>query len=346
MLRPLGAELEHEFRIPRGEGMQVTLTAARKGLRPATARPDISPDAAGYPVAKELVHRSKLPDVLPVAWRTLTENRYLITVDWPQGHPFYTGEAGKGAATLLAETIRQCGLLLAHAAYEVPLGHHFIMWDMEYSGPCPAAQAGELRRMEVEAVCSDLRHRGRLLGGMTCRMTLRRDGVVVGEGGGRFDIISPAAYRRLRGDRLQTEAPPVQPDPVPPGRVGRARPMDVLLAPAPQPASEAGGIAGRWQLRADFGHPTLFDHRNDHFPGMVLLEAALQAANATVAPAVYHHTSAKVCFLGYVEYDAPCWIESRTRPADAAQPPAIEITAHQNGRLVFAALLDGTAVPA
>ncbi|MFG3292864.1 AfsA-related hotdog domain-containing protein [Streptomyces sp. NPDC048179] len=345
-----------------------------------SSRPDetgISSEISFHSVPKELVHRSKSLDVLPVGWRLLTNDRYLISVEWPGDHPFYTTVNGNPAANLVAETVRQCGLLLAHAAYQAPLGHHFVMWDLAYTRERvrPAVTAGS-RRIEVEAGCSDLRFRGPRLAAMTCEMTLREDGRTVARGGGRFDIVSPAVYRRLRGPQLASAVrPAVQPDPVAPALVGRSRPIDVVLAPAVSGPTVSGPAAsgptvsgsaatalattaaattttatapsGRWQLRADFGHPTIFDHDNDHFPGMALVEAAFQAANAVVAPGRYHWSSTEVAFLGYVEFGSPCWIEartgSRTGSMDATRPTTVEITGHQDGRPVFTALLEGTS---
>ncbi|WP_260845011.1 AfsA-related hotdog domain-containing protein [Streptomyces sp. SLBN-31] len=51
-------------------------------------------------------------------------------------------------------------------------------------------------------------------------------------------------------------------------------PTDVVLSPLGQPH--------RWQLRVDTRHPVLFDHIVDHVPGMLLIEAARQAATATL----------------------------------------------------------------
>ncbi|MCX5008378.1 ScbA/BarX family gamma-butyrolactone biosynthesis protein [Streptomyces sp. NBC_00638] len=324
--------------------MQAIVICTENRRDSGRAETDISLDIPFHPVSKELVHRTNPSDVLPAGWRPLTKDRFLISVAWPQDHPFYTRVHGNHAANLIGETIRQCGLLLAHAAYDVPLGHHFVMWDMTYTREAarPAAHPGT-HHIEVEVHCSDLRFRGSRLGAMTCEMTLRADGRTVAQGGGRFDIVSPAAYRRLRGDQIEAGTQPVQPDSVPPAAVGRTRAIDVLLAPAPEPAPATDAPSGRWRLRADFGHPTLFDHRNDHYPGMVLVEAAFQAANATIAPALHHHTSAKIAFLGYVEYGEPCWIETRVQPTGSPHVTAIEVTGRQSDRLMFTALLEGTS---
>lgn len=323
-------------------------TDVQQGDRPPSWRtePDILPDAAFHPVFKDLVHRSTSLDVLPVGWRLQAENRYLITVAWPNDHPFYTTVKGNYGANLTAETIRQCGLLLAHAAYDVPLDHHFVMWDMAYTRVWtrPTPTPGP-RRIDVETACSDLRYRGRRLAAMTCDMTLRTEqGEILAQGGGRFDIISPAVYRRLRGDQIESTEPPVPREPVPPVAVGRARPMDVLLAPAPGPAPTGAGSQRRWQLRADCAHPTVFDHRNDHFPGMVLVEAALQAANAATAPVRHHWSSVQVAFHSYVEFGPPCWIEVRTVPTDLPHRTELEVTGHQSENPVFRVLLGGTSM--
>jgi hypothetical protein len=77
--------------------------------------------------------------------------------------------------------------------------------------------------------------------------------------------------------------------------------MDVVLSPVGEP--------DRWQLRVDTRHPVLFDHMVDHVPGMLLLEAARQAAAATLGHACLPLAVASE-FLRYVELDAPCAIEA------------------------------------
>ncbi|NEC10620.1 AfsA-related hotdog domain-containing protein, partial [Streptomyces sp. SID7909] len=100
---------------------------------------------------------------------------------------------------------------------------------------------------------------------------------------------------------------------------------DVVLAPPVAP--------GRWPLRLDTGHPTLFGRPNDHVPGILLLEAARQAANATVPG--FLPVTLRSDFLRYVELDRPCWIEATTAPA------GVRVRAVQDGEPVFTCTLGG-----
>lgn len=86
--------------------------------------------------------------------------------------------------------------------------------------------------------------------------------------------------------------------PVDPHRVDRTSPDDVVLSPV------AGGRPGRWMLRVDPAHPVLFDHAVDHAPGMLLLEAARQAAHA-VGGGSSTVFGMRTHFARYVELDAP-----------------------------------------
>lgn len=159
-------------------------------------------------------------------------------------------------------------------------------------------------------------------------------------GGARFTCTSPAVYRRLRDGRLSTPAPTAPSTtaataatPLPPATVGRTSGFDVVLASSETPQ--------RWQLRVDTSHPILFDHPDDHIPGMVLLEAARQAAVAmsppgrTLIPASMDST-----FHRYVEFDSPCWIEAE-QLADGPDHPAgsIRLVGHQDGETVFSCML-------
>ncbi|MFF3876196.1 AfsA-related hotdog domain-containing protein [Streptomyces sp. NPDC001978] len=118
-----------------------------------------------------------------------------------------------------------------------------------------------------------------------------------------------------------------------PALVGRTSPADVVLTPTEEP--------GRWLLTPDFNHPILFDHHTDHLPGMVLLEAARQAATAAVAPGILTPASASTDFYRYAELDRPCWIEvTRTSP-ESGTTTTIEVTGRQDGETVFTSTITG-----
>jgi len=164
---------------------------------------------------------------------------------------------------------------------------------------------------------------------------IHRDEQRTGTSAATFTCVSPAVYRRLHAARTGDGAPLPLTVPTAPHDVGRVSPTDVVLSPTPEP--------GRWQLRADTRHPVLFDHSVDHVPGMVLPEAARQAAAALLG-----HPCLPISLAGEfthnVELDAPCMIEARTLPRDTDTGDHVLVTGRQEDRTAFTATL--TAVPA
>ncbi|MGN5633717.1 AfsA-related hotdog domain-containing protein, partial [Streptomyces sp. AC154] len=115
--------------------------------------------------------------------------------------------------------------------------------------------------------------------------------------------------------------------PASPQRVGRMSPIDVVLSPV--------GETNRWQLRADTRHHVLFDHPVDHVPGMVLLEAARQAAAAALDNSTMLPIGIVSEFHRYAELDSPCMIQAQHLPGTAGVEKSVLVTAHQDGDLVF-----------
>lgn len=293
-------------------------------------------------VPRQLVHRAAVAEVFLTGWSVLDEHRTRVLAQWPRAHSFYTPIEGRHDPMLVGETIRQAGVLVAHAVRDVPMGHRFLMWGLHFTVH-PENMALGVRPADLE-LCVDfteIRHaRNRLEGPYT--VTIRQDDRVVATGGARFTCTAPAVYRRLREARLTKSAGDggvagavtdggvagAAVTPLPPASVGRSSAFDVVLAPAP------GDAPGRWQLRVDTSHPILFDHPDDHVPGMVLLEAARQAA-AAVAPGdgAPYPLSMENTFDRYVEFDTPCWIEA-TPVTDG-----VRVVGHQDGEQVFSSLV-------
>ncbi|MFD8733484.1 AfsA-related hotdog domain-containing protein [Streptomyces sp. NPDC059618] len=117
-----------------------------------------------------------------------------------------------------------------------------------------------------------------------------------------------------------------------PADVGRHNPADVVLTPTPHP--------NRWLLTPNLNHPIHFDHTSDHLPGMVLLEAARQAAHATLKNPNFTPTTTHTTFTHYTEYDHPCHIHTHTTP-DNNNTTTIHITGHQQNRTTFTTTITG-----
>ncbi|MFD9244767.1 AfsA-related hotdog domain-containing protein, partial [Streptomyces sp. NPDC059556] len=91
-------------------------------------------------------------------------------------------------------------------------------------------------------------------------------------------------------------------------------------------------------LRVDTDHSTLFRRQNDHAPGMMLLEAARQAATMTTG-GVFLPTAVNVSFERYAELDSPCWIEAEVVPTPDRSTTAVRVTGRQEGMPVFVCTL-------
>ncbi|MFF3420051.1 AfsA-related hotdog domain-containing protein [Streptomyces sp. NPDC002698] len=121
--------------------------------------------------------------------------------------------------------------------------------------------------------------------------------------------------------------------PMTPASVNRRSPTDVVLTPTSHPR--------RWLLTPNLDHPVLFDHTGDHIPGMVLLEAARQAAHATANTPAFTPTHTTTTFTRYTEFDHPCTIEVTHTQPDNNTTTTIHITGHQQNHTVFNTTITG-----
>ncbi|MFJ8083202.1 ScbA/BarX family gamma-butyrolactone biosynthesis protein [Streptomyces sp. NPDC096205] len=302
------------------------------GLAPArsTFGAPATPSGFRYPsltttVPKELVHRAAVAEVILTDWWREGETRFAMQGQWPRGHSFFTPIAGHHDPLIAVETIRQAGLLLAHAEFGVPLGHHFLVSDLEVTVDPRHMPVGDTpASLDMTVTCPDIRLRGSSLAGLRIAVEIRRDGELAARGGGSLTTIVPAVYRRLRAarsDSRQRVLPLTAP--AAPQLVGRMSPTDVTLTPVGEP--------DRWQLRVDTRNPVLFDHPLDHVPGMLLMEAARQATAATLRHPTLLPLSISSEFLHYVELDKPCMIEARP---DRSRGDRVTVNAYQDGAVV------------
>ncbi|MCX4591814.1 ScbA/BarX family gamma-butyrolactone biosynthesis protein [Streptomyces sp. NBC_01549] len=277
-----------------------------------------------------MVHRSDPSDIFPTGWSRCGDNNFCVSAQWPGPHRFFAVASGLDQDPLLiAETMRQTTMMLAHAEFGVPVDDHFVMWDLEYSAVVPGFGLDTASgKVLIDVTYSDVRRRGRGIAGMRVALRFYRDGALLATSSGRVSCTSARAYRRIRRDRLDVVGRPIRLLPgLAPSMVGRTADADVVLAPTPQPQL--------WRLRLDTTNPTLFRRPNDHVPGIVLLEAARQAAVAAAPGQGFLPTSAEIAFHRYVELDCPCWIEAELAPSADGCGTTVRVRGQQDGKPVF-----------
>ncbi|AOP48296.1 ScbA protein [Streptomyces lydicus] len=279
------------------------------------------------------MHRPIVDDILVTSWRRQDGSHFSVTAQWPEEHGYFASHDGRHHLILTGETIRQAGLLLSHTELGVPVGHHFILGDLicttypEHldagSGPTP---------ISIDVTCSNMRMRAGTLAGARFDMTLRAADRIVATGHSHVTVASPAVYRRIRGERLTARrALGPLPSCVAPRLTGSASEHDVLLSPTDRPDS--------WLLRIAPGHAAVVNPANDHVPGMVLLDAAQQAAHALTAPGTFVPYAFGTTFHRYAEHGTPCLIEARRVPSALPRTTTVQITGSQDGHPVFVSTL-------
>ncbi|WP_293994981.1 ScbA/BarX family gamma-butyrolactone biosynthesis protein [Streptomyces sp.] len=297
-------------------------------------------------VPKEYVHRASLAEVFLTGCTAQDgRRRFSLIGQWPRAHTFFNSADGSSHDPLqAAETFRQAGMYVTHAEHGVPLGHHFVLWSLSCHTHLERLRiASRPTDFQLDVTCPDPAPRGRASARlMGIGFTLLRDGAPVAHGEGRYSIVTPPVYARLRANRPERQpasaGPAVAAGPMPPAAVGRTSPADVVLT-----ATEA---PDRWLLTPDLDHPILFDHDGDHLPGMVLMEGARQAACARLAPRALIPASTSTSFNRYVELDSPCWIDVTEVTARGDGTATVDVVGVQDGEVVFTSTVSGPLVQA
>ncbi|MEU5950693.1 ScbA/BarX family gamma-butyrolactone biosynthesis protein [Streptomyces sp. NPDC047525] len=297
---------------------------------------------AGTTVPPHYVHKLDASEVLLTSLDNYRPDTFVVSARWPVRHRFYDPQRGLHDPMLFAETVRQCFPLLSHASYDLPLGHHLIWQYLSYEIR-PSAMHIDTGPTDLQLyiTCSDIqrRHNGQLAA-VTLHVTALRDGKHLGRAQARFSCHAPSIYTRLRGRHAgMTSATGTLPPAETPSLVARDQDDNVVLSPTEQ--------HGRWILRNDTSHPVLFDHPVDHSPGMLLLEAARQAAHAHANVYAEHAYPIKIesTFLQFSELDAPCHVSVEALPTSDRTHQRTQVHATQNGDITFSSLVTALIGP-
>ena len=169
-------------------------------------------------------------------------------------------------SAVVAETLRQATIYLAHQFFEVPLGSHFVMSGMRFAldGLPPAVGLWPVE-VVLQISVEDVRRGSAGLNAMRTKIAFWHGGRVIARGEGDLTVLSARIYARVRA---ATSASRV-------GHYGAG-----VSVPGPDRVL-ATGTVGEWELLLDPTDPVFFDHPVDHVPGMLIVEAVRQIARRT-----------------------------------------------------------------
>ncbi|MEG3631317.1 ScbA/BarX family gamma-butyrolactone biosynthesis protein [Streptomyces poriticola] len=297
-------------------------------------------------VPRSLVHRHALSEVFLTDSACVDDERFVAAAQLPPSHAYYTDHTAPQVLDplLLLECCRQAETHAVHAHFGAPSGTKFVLqeWAMTLSGDVPEGSAGGPVPVTVEATTQEAQWVAGTLRGLGYRMRVSAQGRPLCEVSMRVKYVTDTVYAKLRGRAAGTVPTseayrhPETAGLVEPARVGRARPENVVLL---DPAPAGDSVAAR--LRVAGGHPSLFDHPQDHVPGMVLMEAGRQAALLSAGTFTgegaerWAVSGLRASFGAYAELDAPLTVRAR-RPAwqEADGGSTVEVGFEQGGRNV------------
>jgi 2-oxo-3-(phosphooxy)propyl 3-oxoalkanoate synthase len=276
-------------------------------------------------LTRELVHRTALSEVL-LSDLVPTTTGFLAAVQWPRRHHYFRTDRGAVDVTLVAETLRQVTIAVAHVGYGVPAGQRFIMDRIQLVRL--ARQADELASdglvtAEVTVVAERVT-RGRLQS-LQLLVRFAAGATLLASGEGWLRVLPDEVYQRIRSASPRSIAMERDPDSWS-GLRAPQHPRGVRLHPAGP---------GAWGVDVDLSHPVLFDHRLDHLPGMLVVEVCeLAFADIARDPALtldgFDGT-----YRGFLELGDPLEVRLRQLDIDGAGTAVFELT--QNGLALVSA---------
>ncbi|MGW1965468.1 ScbA/BarX family gamma-butyrolactone biosynthesis protein [Streptomyces sp. NPDC001935] len=306
---------------------------------------------------KDLVHRSAVAEVFLTDTERRGEDEMLLAARFPRRHAFYDDTLGPGDRLdpfLLLEACRQGIFVVAHRHLGVRPGHKFLLREVGFEVPDPAALTRGERHTEA-VVATRIERRFRTpagVRGLRLRFALAIGGRQALLARIDYSWMPPEEWTRLRAGQRGALGLPAVPVALrgphaEPALVGRRARANTVISP---PRAEEDGTHTA-RLLAETDHPTLYDHWVDHVPGMLELEAFRQLAVRACVSAGTVRTPSPLPvalaarFRRFAEMDLP--LECRTAPA---RPGAdIECTLRQPGTLAAEArirLADADAGPA
>ncbi|MFE0459659.1 ScbA/BarX family gamma-butyrolactone biosynthesis protein [Kitasatospora sp. NPDC058965] len=284
-------------------------------------------------VDRALVHRDALAEVFVTDLQPGGELDYTAAAQLPRSHAYYGDHLlrpGVYDPVLLMETARQVTLAGAHRFFDVPGSDKFILTFLRVKllRPQLLTIGDSPLNLELRVTVTERKVRNGAVTGLDHDIELLVGGVLAGWAGVGLRFRDPEGYRALRlgnrnGAALPTTAalPPQSVAtfgklalPVAPHLVGRSDAKNVVLL---EPTRRGDTTSASLRIPAE--HPSMFDHPQDHLPGMVLAEAARQLAlftaldRAGLSTAKTVPTAIEVTFSKFGELESEIQLSASVR---------------------------------
>ncbi|MEU1042968.1 ScbA/BarX family gamma-butyrolactone biosynthesis protein [Streptomyces sp. NPDC005907] len=310
-------------------------------------------------MSRSLVHRRALSEVFLTDSRTTDGTHFVAAAQLPPSHAYFTDHTTAAVVDplLLLECCRQAETHAVHAHFGAPRNTKFVLksWTLDLPEPADLPSGHGPTPLVLSVGTQDAQWSSGALRALTYRMRIEVDSRQVGEARMQVQYVPDAVYGTLRR-RGRSGPVPTSDDfraaaagePVAPARVGRTRPENVILLDA---RTEPDAVRARLRIAGD--HPSLFDHAQDHVPGMVLMEAGRQAF-LLAAEEFTGDPASSWCLVGleasfgaYAELDAPLTVVGH-RPTTVARAGGraalgVRVTFEQAGRPVAEAAFTGVS---
>jgi hypothetical protein len=293
-------------------------------------------------VARELVHRTALAEVLIADTVQVADDEFLLGTQLPRANTLWSDRGYPFHDPLITiEVCRQACLAIPQRYYDVGPDWQFVSKQIElrvvnlaaFTDDDASPPEGILR-----ARFSNKRVRHGRLRELTVESELTIDGLSAATVTGDLLFFPKKTYQRWRSQQRKDKSlgdghTHVRPRPIDAARVGRIFDRNVTISESTP--SGAKGDELRYTAIVDHGHPCFFDHPLDHVPGALVIEVYRQAAIAAAtsggrwAPAEAVVTGCAVQLSDFAELEAPT--ECVARMIDRAEDGRVQIalTLHQ-----------------
>ncbi|WSS22363.1 A-factor biosynthesis protein [Streptomyces sp. NBC_01190] len=253
-----------------------------------------------------MVHRTSVAEVLLTDVRPNGDGIFSAAASWPRSHTTFPRDGTDlHSPLILVETLRQLGIYVPLRFFGVPQASHLIISDLYFALVAdrePRAGSGCTEITCRVAVSEVRRGPHGAATGMRLEVTFHSQRGLFARAGGGVRFLNERGYAAVRPNPLMGRHPPMTAESRPnPTTLSVAERRDVVIV------RREGALAVE---PADQRHPFFFDHVSDHVPGMVLLEAARQAAAEASGGRLLRPTSGRLTATRFTEFSPPARVEA------------------------------------